>query len=162
MLCDHVDVCRIHADAYRKFLSDAARLQWNASIANRALEVLLRCTERHPFYVNALSRTLWDQGKLPTENDVEVAWARLLTDEAEHFKVQLLSVPHLTRAVFKALAVETTSTPTAQSFLTSLGLSVGTVSGAVKWLEERDLIWRDESQVLRPVDPLMGLYMKSL
>jgi hypothetical protein len=43
-----------------------------------------------------------------------------------------------------------------------LGLSVGTVSGAVKWLEERDLIWRDEANTLRPVDPLMARYLKSL
>jgi hypothetical protein len=35
-------------------------------------------------------------------------------------------------------------------------------SGAVKWLEERDLVWRDEENVLRPVDPLMGLYLRSL
>ena len=26
----------------------------------------------------------------------------------------------------------------------------------------RDLIWRDEANVLRPVDPLMGLYLRSL
>ena len=162
MLCDHVDVGRIQADAYRKFLGDAARLQWNAPIANRTLEALLRCTERHPFYVNALSRSLWDQERLPSEAAIEAAWAQLLADEAERFKVQLLAVPHLTRAVLKALAVGPTATPTAQSFLTSLGLSVGTVSGAVKWLEERDLIWRDEENVLRPVDPLMGQYMKSL
>jgi hypothetical protein len=162
MLCDHLDVGRIHAEAYHKFLRDAARLQWNAPIPDRAVDALLRTTERHPFYVNALSRILWDQAKPPTDSAVEAAWTQLLADEAERFKVQLLPVPHLTRAVFKALAEEPTAAPTAQSFLTSLGLSVGTVSGAVKWLEERDLIWRDESNVLRPVDPLMGLYVKSL
>ena len=42
------------------------------------------------------------------------------------------------------------------------GLSVGTVSGAVKWLEERDLIWRDDANILRQVDPLMARYLKSL
>ena len=86
----------------------------------------------------------------------------MLTDEAGRFKVQLSSVPHLTRAVFRALAAEPTTTPTAQAFLTSLGLSVGTVSGAIKWLEERDLLWRAEGNILRPVDPLMGRYLKSL
>jgi len=143
-------------------LSDAARLQWNAPISGRVLETLLNCSERHPFYVNALARTLWDQRKPPTESSVETAWTRLLADEAERFKIQLLPVPHLTRAVFKAIAVEPTATPTAQAFLNSLGLSAGTVSGAVKWLEERDLIWRDEANILRPVDPLMARYLKSL
>lgn len=162
MLCDHLDVGRIQADAYLRFLSDAARLQWNAPISRRVLETLLNCSERHPFYVNALARTLWDQRKPPTESSVETAWTQLLADEAERFKVQLLPVPHLTRAVFKAIAVEPTATPTAQAFLNSLGLSVGTVSGAVKWLEERDLIWRDEANILRPVDPLMARYLKSL
>ena len=85
-----------------------------------------------------------------------------MAQEAERFKVQLLPVPHLTRAVFKAVAVEPTATPTAQAFLTSLALSAGTVSGAVRWLEERDLVWRDDANVLRPVDPLMGLYLRSL
>jgi hypothetical protein len=90
------------------------------------------------------------------------AWSRLLAQESERFKAQLLPIPHLTRAVFRALALEPTATPTAQAFLTAVALSVGTVSGAVRWLEERDLIWRDEANVLRPVDPLLGLYLKSL
>jgi hypothetical protein len=162
MLCDHVDVGRIQAAAYRKFLGDAVRLQWNVAMSDQAVDALLACTERHPFYVNALARALWDQKKPPTAASVGTVWDRLLAQESERLKVQLLPVPHLTRAVFRALAVEPTATPTAQSFLTSVALSVGTVSGAVRWLEERDQIWRDEANVLRPVDPLMGLYLKSL
>jgi len=162
MLCDHVDVGRIEAEPYRKFLEDAARLQWNATMSDRAIDALLAHTHRHPFYVNALARKLWDQKKAPTETSVEATWNQLLAQESERFKVQLLPVPHLTRAVFKALAVEPTATPTAQAFLTSVALSVGTVSGAVRWLEERDLIYRDDTNVLRPVDPLMGLYLRSL
>lgn len=34
--------------------------------------------------------------------------------------------------------------------------------GRVKWLEERDLIWRDDANILRQVDPLMARYLKSL
>jgi uncharacterized protein len=162
MLCDHVDVGRIQADAYRKFLSGAARLQWNVPMSDQAIDALLARTERHPFYVNALARTLWDQKKLPTETSVLAAWDDLLGQESERFKAQLLPIPHLTRAVLRALAAEPTATPTAQAFLTSVALSVGTVSGAVRWLEDRDLIWRDESNVLRTVDPLMGLYLRSL
>jgi uncharacterized protein len=162
MLCDHLDVGRIDAAAYLKFLNDAARLQWNASMPEKAVESLLSYTERHPFYVNALARALFDQKTVPTVTAVEKAWTQLMAQEAERFKVQLLPVPHLTRAVFKAIAVEPTATPTAQAFLTSLALSAGTVSGAVRWLEERDLIWRDDANVLRPVDPLMGLYLRSL
>jgi len=105
---------------------------------------------------------LWDQRKPPTMRSVDAAWAELLAEESERFKAQLLPVPHLTRAVFRSLAVQPIATPTAQAVLGSLGLSVGTVSGAVKWLEERDLVWRDEANVLRPVDPLMGLYLRSL
>lgn len=113
-------------------------------------------------YMNALARVLWDQKMSPTVSSVDAAWSELLAEESERFKIQLLSVPHLTRAVFKSLAVQPTATPTAQAVLTSLGLSVGTVSGAVRWLEEHDLIWRDGTNVLRPVDPLMGLYLQSL
>ena len=61
MLCDHVDVGRIPAAPYRKFLSDAVRLQWNVALSDQAVEALLACTERHPFYVNALARALWDE-----------------------------------------------------------------------------------------------------
>jgi hypothetical protein len=85
-----------------------------------------------------------------------------MAQESERLKAQLLPIPHLTRAVLRALAVEPTATPTAQAFLTSVALSVGTVSGAVRWLEDRDMIWRAESNVLRTVDPLMGLYLRSL
>ena len=56
---------------------------------------------------------------------VDAAWPGLLAEESERFKVQLLPVPRLTRAV-------------------------------------RDLVWRDEANVLRPVDPLMGRYLQSL
>ena len=162
MLCEHLDVGRIDAQAYRMFLNDAARLLWNVPLADQVLDALLTRTERHPFYVNALARVLWDQRKPPTMRSVDAAWAELLAEESERFKAQLLPVPHLTRAVFRSLAVQPIATPTAQAVLSSLGLSVGTVSGAVKWLEERDLVWRDEANVLRPVDPLMGLYLRSL
>jgi uncharacterized protein len=162
MLCDHLEIGRIDAAAYRTFLNEAARLQWNAPMPEQAVESLLSCTERHPFYVNALARALFDQKAVPTLPAVEKAWTRLMAQESERFKAQLLPVPHLTRAVFKAIAVEPTAAPTAQVFLTSLALSAGTVSGAVRWLEERDLIWRDDVNVLRPVDPLMGLYLRSL
>jgi hypothetical protein len=162
MLCEHLDIGRIDAVAYGKFLNDAARLQWNTRLPDEALNALLTRTERHPFYVNALARVLWDQKKPPVVSTVDAAWADLMSDESERFKAQLLPVPHLTRAVFRSLAVEPTATPTAQAVLTSLGLSVGTVSGAVKWLEERDLVWRDEANILRTVDPLMGRYLRSL
>jgi hypothetical protein len=162
MLCEHLDIGRIEADAYRAFLNDAARLQWNAPLADDVLDALLTRAERHPFYVNALARLLWDRKKAPSMRCIDDGWSELLSEESERFKVQLLPVPHLTRAVFRSLAVNPTATPTAQSVLGSLGLSVGTVSAAVKWLEERDLIWRDEMNVLKPVDPLMGQYLRSL
>lgn len=162
MLCEHLDISRIDAEAYRKFLGDAARLRWNASLSESAFNDLMNCSQRHPFYVNALARTLWDRRKPPSPATVTAAWADLLVEESERFKVQLLPVPHLTRAVFRLLAAQPTSTPTAQAVLGSLGLSVGTVSAAVRWLEERDLIWRDESNMLCPVDPLMGHYLRGL
>jgi uncharacterized protein len=162
MLCEHLDIGRIDAESYRRFLNDAARLRWNGSLLDEAFEVLMSLSERHPFYVNALARALWDQRKLPTPATAERAWSDLLVAESERFKVQLLPVPHLTRAVFRLLAAEPTSTPTAQAVLSSLALSVGTVSAAVKWLEERDLIWRDQTNILRPVDPLMGQYLRGL
>jgi hypothetical protein len=162
MLCEHLDISRIGVGAYRRFLNDAARLRWNAALSDSAFDALMGCSERHPFYVNALARALWDQRKPPSPAMVTAAWTDLLFEESERFKVQLLPVPHLTRAVFRLLAAEPTSTPTAQAVLGSLGLSVGTVSAAVRWLEERDLIWRDEANILRPVDPLMGRYLREL
>jgi len=162
MLCEHLDISRIEAESYRKFLDEAARLRWNAALGVAAFDALMRLSERHPFYVNALARALWDQRKVPTAAAAEQAWSELLGEESERFKVQLLPVPHLTRAVFRSLAAEPTSTPTAQAVLSSLGLSVGTVSAAVRWLEERDLIWRDDANILRPVDPLMGQYLREL
>jgi hypothetical protein len=162
MLCEHLDITRIEPAAYRKFLNEAARLQWSQPLSDQVLESVLGRTQCHPFYVNALARLLWDQKKPPTLDAVSASWQHLAAEESERFKAQLLAVPHLTRAVLKALAVEPTSTPTAQAVLSSLGLSVGTVSGAVRWLEERDLLWRDRAGVLRPVDPMLGEYLRSL
>jgi AAA+ ATPase superfamily predicted ATPase len=162
MLCKHLELGRIATPAYGRFLNDAARLQWHAPLDEAVLGAILTATARHPFYVNALARALWDGRGPPTLQSVEEAWAALLAEESERFKAQLLSIPHLTRAVFKELSASPTATPTAQSVLTALELSVGTVSGAVKWLEERDLLWRDDEEVLRPVDPLMGLYLQGL
>jgi len=162
MLCEHVEVARIATEAYHKFLDDAARLRWDGPLTPAAFDALMSHTQRHPFYVNALARALWDRSEPPTASSIDATWSQLLAGESERFKAQLLAIPHLTRAVLKWLAVEPTSTPTAQAVLGSLGLSVGTVSGAVKWLEERDLIWRDEANVLRPVDPLLGLYLRGL
>ncbi len=162
MLCEHVEVRRIATESYHEFLGQAARLRWGGPLSDEAFDALICRTQRHPFYVNALARGLWDRGQPPTAASIDAAWTELLAGESERFKAQLLAIPHLTRAVFRWLAAEPTATPTAQAVLSSLGLSVGTVSGAVKWLEERDLIWRDDAKVLRPVDPLLGLYLRSL
>ena len=91
------------------------------------------------------------------------AWSRALTvNLAGPMYVMHHAVPHLTRGVLRALAVEPTATPTAQAVTTSLGLSAGTVAKAVRWLEEHDLVFRNDAGVLRPVDPLMGRYLRSL
>jgi hypothetical protein len=90
MLCDHLEIGRIDAAAYRTFLNEAARLQWNAPMPEQAVESLLSCTERHPFYVNALARALFDQKAVPTLPAVENAWTRLMAQESERFKAQLL------------------------------------------------------------------------
>ena len=161
-LCEHLEVGRIDAETYSSFLQDAARLRWRAKLHDASLERILELTERHPFYVNALARQLWDRSKAPGAAAVDETWARLLAAEAELFKTQLLAVPHLTRGVLRALAVEPTATPTAQAVTTSLGLSAGTVAKAVRWLEEHDLVFRNDAGVLRPVDPLMGRYLRSL
>ena len=161
-LCEHLEVGRIDANAYRAFLRDAARLRWGSNLNDASLERILALTERHPFYVNALARELWDGRRAPDVAAVDDAWARLVVSEAELFKAQLLAVPHVTRGVLRALAIEPTATPTAQAVTTSLGLSAGTVAKAVRWLEERDLLSRDDAGILRPVDPLMGQFLRSL
>ena len=161
-LCEHLEVGRIGPDAYRTFLRDAARLRWGSNLGDVPLGHILELTERHPFYVNALARELWDGRRAPDVGAVDAAWARLLASEAELLKARLLTVPHLTRGVLRALAAEPTATPTAQAVTTSLGLSAGTVAKAVRWLEEHDLMFRDDAGILRPVDPLMGQYLRSL
>lgn len=162
LLCEHLEIGRIEAGAYRAFLQDAARLRWGRQLADDAAERILALSERHPFYVNALARPLWERRKPPTMADVESAWTELLAADAERLKAQLLTVPNLTRGVLRTLTLEPTATPTAQPVLSAAGLSAGTVAKAVRWLEEHDFLWRGPDQVLRPVDPLLGAYLRSL
>ena len=51
-------------------------------MSEEVVDALLAYTQRHPFYVNALARALWDRRNPPTVSSIKGAWTEFMTSES--------------------------------------------------------------------------------
>lgn len=115
----------------------------------------------YPYYVQKLASIAWDlTARQCTTDTVRAAFRILLPMEAQDFEGIWSGLTLIQRGLLKALAQEPTISPYAREFLERHRLSVGGTQRAMNGLLSRDLIERDDKNIYRLTDPVMGVWLK--
>jgi AAA+ ATPase superfamily predicted ATPase len=157
MICEKLQVKRIGSEHYDAYIQDAAKIKWKSKLDKNIIDRILTLTENHPFYVNYLCGKLWRQSEVPTtEEEVNVTWKDCLLNEERRLVLELDALTFNQRLLMKAIAkTPGLKEPTGAAFLAPLGLSSGTAVPALKTLLNKDLLFVDDEQVTRVLDPLL-------
>ncbi len=163
-VCERMNLERISADSYRDFLDDAARARWQATAGPAVVERILEVTQRHPYYVNAICGRLWEARAAPTLADVNACWSRWVDEDKRRVSDRVLRLSAAQRAMLAGIAraPDGVRFPTGQAFLTEIRLATSTGLAAKSVLEDDDLIFKDEQERWRLVDPVMAAYLREV
>ena len=161
-LCRKITLDRIAEEDYRAFIHRASETRWGQPVADDAIAQILRLTERHPYYVNALCARLWGGDLPPGIESVEAHWSRIVDEDGRVAAGRLRRLPASQRAMLKAIAQSEDGVehPGSHRFLSSLRLPASTGNHARGALEQEDLIHRRGNGRWTLVDPVLSSYLR--
>ncbi|MEL7025100.1 MAG: hypothetical protein AAGL69_15295 [Pseudomonadota bacterium] len=153
---------RISAEHYFDFLNNAARARWQKPLSDKVIALILKRSQRQPFYVNSLCSRLWDARRPPSQAAVESAWAEVVEESTPVVAERVRSLSATQRALLIGIAnAGRVEQPTSQAFLAEIRLSASTGSNAKDVLEANDFIRPDLEGGWFIVDPVMYSYLRS-
>ena len=161
-LCRKITLDRIGEADYRAFIQRASRTRWGQPVADDVIASVLKLTERHPYYVNALCARLWGDQLPPGIESVEAHWSRIVDEDGRVAAGRLRRLPASQRAMLKAIAQSEDGVehPGSHRFLSSLRLPASTANHARTALEHDDLIHQRGDGRWTLVDPVLSSYLR--
>lgn len=161
-LCDRIRLERISEADYQKHLNALAKKRWGNTFSEEALAAIFNFTECHPFYLNALCLRLWttDLKKIPTSDVVEQYWNVLVAEERQEIIRELETLSTGQRKILIAIAQGHNTALTGKIFLRKMGLTSSSVSEALKKLELRDYIEKNENGEYHCIDPMFATALR--
>ena len=135
----------------------AARRDCPQEVA-RQISELSAC---HPFYSQNLSYMVYELCDKQASSEMVTSAMQSLLDEQSHLfisDIDGLSPGQLD--LVKQLALSQPAKPYSKEFMTSSGLLPGTISKALKKLEQLDIIEATEGKTYRIVDPMLAEWLK--
>jgi hypothetical protein len=161
--CEKIELKRISRVDYERYIGRAARNKWKKPLGKDVIDHILDLTYRHPYYVNALCRRLWQQTGLPSKRSVSTTWRVIAEEDASIVAYIVGKLSAAQRAMLTGIATAENGVveyPTGEEFLRRVRLSGSTGGAARQVLEQEDLIRRiDGGWTL--VDPVMAEYLKN-
>jgi hypothetical protein len=154
-LCWKLSLKRISAEHYKKHLQSAAKTFWKKNLSEDALNAILLCSERHPFYVNKLCDRLWMyyQKIPPTADEVLTTWNDILLEEKSDAvkEISLLSLGQ--KNVVLLIAKNEINQLTSKQSMLELQMTSSSIMTALEGLEEKDVIEKENNQykIISPV-----------
>lgn len=159
-MCHTMHIKRIESIHYHMHLEELAKAQWSAPIPQSIIEVIIRLTERHPYYVNKLCYALWQLPILPTDEDVVAAWDNIIVEEESSIVAVLTRMSMTQKAVINQLTIEPTSALGSKRFLALVNLASSTMRTAMRQLQKDDMVYQDEDGLWHVLDPCLSAYLK--
>ena len=159
LLCERIILDRITEQHYCDFINKIAQKTWKKPLSKETINTILSLTERHPYYVNALSNALWkqfeDRGRPPEPDAVKKIWQEYIYTERTRISRELSILSFGQRKILTAIAFGYTTELTGKNFLQRVGITGPSVITALDVLEENDLISKNEDGSYYAIDPLM-------
>lgn len=154
-LCDRITLERIHEQDYVDYIQTAALATWKHPLSPEILQAVFACTQRHPYYMNLLCSRLWKLSEL-TEKEVYHTWQTYALEEQAQVANELDLLSTSQRKLLISLArYEGNASLRSREFEMASRIPGTTITQAVKFLEQRDYIYKDEKNTYQILDPLM-------
>ena len=138
-----------------------AKEKWGKSLTTVIFQQLIDCTERHPYYFNALLRAVFSEDKFPTQESILCLWLDLAEKKRNDLlsETKILTVTH--RKLLIAIANGKNRELTSKDFLSEIKLASSSIVRALDKLLEEDYIEKIEG-CYELVDPLLKSVIKQL
>jgi hypothetical protein len=161
-MCDHIVLTRIAAAEYRKFIQRAAKTQWRKPLDTSVLDIILKQTDCHPYYLNVLCGQLWKRAIPESTRVVTSTWYKYVASERHRVSKEINSLSNYQRELLTRLALHPTAHPRSHEYLEGTTIKSGSVTQLIEKLMILDLIYVDQNGIYRLVDPVIDTTIKSI
>ncbi len=155
-LCRKIKLDRISATDYEKHIQKIALATWKAPLDPEVFEEIMALSNRHPYYVNYLCDTIWEQCKqLPKLNEVNQAWRLVVTEEWSDALKELSDLPLGQRRLLKYIANQDAKNIQSQEVSKQLSMPPSSIATAANVLREKDYIDQTQDGTFLIINPLL-------
>ncbi len=161
-LCDEIVLERISDEHYLKFINQFSQKKWKNLLPAETFLHIMECTERHPYYVNALLRAIFLLDKLPAHIDIDHAWLQLAVKKRNDLFHETDNLNITQRKLLVAIAHSVNKELTSKDFLSSSKLASSSVIRSLEYLAEEDFIEKGKNEYYQLIDPLLKTVIKQL
>ncbi len=162
-LCRKIKLERIDALAYEKHIQKIAKATWKNSLDIAVFEKIMQLSNRHPYYVNYLCDTIWENNaQLPTLTEVEAAWHEVVMEEWGDAIKELGDLSMGQRRLLKYLANNQVRNIQSQAVAKKLSMATSSIATATHALLEKDYLETDENRQYQIVNPLLLAVLRGM
>lgn len=161
-LCSLIQLSRIAESDYMKFIRTAAQTHWHAAIEVDSVEAILKVTERHPYYVNALCNELWFEDVPPSPNQVEQTWESYVFNHKSVVISDVIALSLNQKKILRALSFAAEPEPTGQAFAEKTHMNPASIRQALQMLILKDLVYENSESKYVVLDPAISYYFRHI
>lgn len=155
-LCRKIKLERIAISDYEKHIQAIAQKTWKHPLPTQAFDKIMQLTNHHPYYVNYLCDSIWDIcTSLPTIQDVESAWRKVIAEEWSDALRELSDLPMGQRRILKYVANHSVHSPQSQETSITLSMAPSSIATAVNALVEKDYLEQHANGYYQVINPLL-------
>lgn len=157
-LCELLRLNRIKATSFKSFIEKLSKDQWDSTLDNESLNLIMSLTERHTFYVNRLCRLLWKNENKPSLETIKKTWERYVQSE-QWIADDIVKLTANQRNIMKALAKQPIIEIYGEYIRKSTGIPSSSIEKTIASLKKMDMIYCDEEGFYRVLDPAIGYFL---
>jgi len=138
---------RISRESYLPHIMALWAARWGKEMDLNVFNYVIEASKRHPYYLNYLFSELWLNENIPTVDDSEFAWSKILQEELSKNKKMILELKPNEKKVLIALALKPTKEILSSEFVRLAGIPSGSIKRTIHQLTAKDLIYTDNEQL---------------
>jgi len=132
---------RISRDSYLSHITGLWKARWGKAMDLKVFNYVIETSIRHPYYLNYLFSELWLNENIPTIENAEFAWCKILQEELSKNKKMILELKPNEKKVLIALALKPTKEVLSSEFVNLAGIASGSMKRTIYQLTAKDLIY---------------------
>ena len=160
-LCDEITLNRISTKDYSSFIQRFAKKKWGEPLSSACIDTMVDCTKRHPYYMNALLRSLFLCTRKPSANSVLSSWQELAQKKRSDLLAETKPLNMLHKKLLVAIANGINTELTGKTFLAKADASSASVVRGLDYLVCEDFIEKQD-KCYTLIDPLLETVIKQL